>query len=126
MVECRSLIQKTAVGVNQAVSGVDHKYDNFSFGQASPGCISHPAIERASRFMKARHVDQNELSVRISANSNNALAGSLRLWGDNGDLLANNLIQQRRFPNVRTAPDGHEACTIWARVAHYGCAGTYH
>ena len=55
--------------------------------------------------MEARRVDEHELRVIVRDDAADAVARRLRLMGNNGDLFANEVVDERRFTDVRPPHD---------------------
>ena len=78
--------------------------------------VHHAAIELRRGPVNPRRIDKNNLRGRMLAlplwhfhHPVNPGARGLRFGRHDGDLLANERIQQRRLARVRTPDDGDEA-----------------
>ena len=67
--------------------------------------IVHIVAEARARLMEARRVDEHELRVLVRDDAADAVARRLRLMGNNGDLFANEVVDERRFTDVRPPHD---------------------
>ena len=76
----------------------------------------HAPVKRVDGLVYAGRIDENDLPGRTLAafrstltNPLNAIARGLRLARDDGELFADQRVQQRRFACVGTADDGDES-----------------
>ncbi len=72
----------------------------------------HLPIEHGFGVVNARSVDEDDLAFGAGDDALDAIAGGLRLGSDDGNFLADVMIQQRGFAGVWTADDGDEAGTF--------------
>ena len=84
--------------------------------QAPP---NHRAVEPALRLENAGRVDEHDLRFARDRDAAHDIARGLHLGRDDGDLGADQRVDQRRFAGVRRADDGDEAaarCHAFART----------
>src|SRR5262249_12977354 len=92
----------------------DHQ-DQVAAFQRGMNFLHHLAVEPAVRSVDAGRINQDDLSRRTPAlrlnvdYALNAGARGLRLFRHNGDLFADQSVQQRAFAGVRPADDGNES-----------------
>ncbi|MEJ0009907.1 MAG: hypothetical protein WDN72_04895 [Alphaproteobacteria bacterium] len=60
----------------------------------------HRLLEALLRFEQSRHVEEDELRPSLRQHAGDARARRLRLGGDDGDLGAQQRVEQRRFARV--------------------------
>src|SRR5579863_9356272 len=114
----REIGEKAAVFTIHPPARGDYADHHFTFVETAPCRFDHAAVERAVRFMQAGRVDQDHLGIGIAANSDDAPASGLRLGRYDGDLLADDAIEQGRFADVGASAESHEAGAMPARAIH--------
>jgi hypothetical protein len=112
MTEAGCLHQESPIGFGELIPCFNHSDNHFPFAQTSPSGLDHSAIERSSRLVKARCIDQNKLSVGVGADAENTPASGLGLGRDDGDLLSNELVHEGRLADVGPAADCDKTCTV--------------
>ena len=73
---------------------IDEKKHHINLGEAVHGDFHHLHIERFPRAVQSRGVEEDHLVVRFVDDADDAVAGSLRLRGDDGNLLAEKAVEQ--------------------------------
>src|SRR6478735_12234108 len=102
------------IGWAEAVSGVNQQQDEIARLQRGVNFLHHFAVETAIRLVHARRIDEDDLTSRALAfclNVENALdvhARGLRLFRDDGDLFADERVEQSALTGVGSADDGNE------------------
>ena len=89
------------VGIGRA-RGVDQQHGLVGIGRAGPGRGDHRAVEPAARLENAGRVDEDQLRLP-DGDAEEAGAGGLHLGRDDRQLLADELVEQRRFSGVGRA-----------------------
>jgi hypothetical protein len=59
--------------------------------------------------MHSRGVEKNQLGVRIISDAGYFISRRLRLIGNNGYFIADDLVEKSRFPGVGTSDDAYES-----------------
>ena len=89
--------------------GVGDEQENVDAFEGRGDFAHHLLVQDGVGFVKARCIDEDDLAFGRIDDALNAVAGGLRLGGDDGDFLADEAIEQRGFSGVRAANDGDEA-----------------
>ncbi len=102
--------------------GADEMHDGVSVLGARPGRADHGPVQPAARGEDARGVDQHDLRLAGHRHAAHGEAGGLHLAGDDGDLGADQAVDQGRFAGVGGADDGGEAgaggSILWGDGGH--------
>src|ERR1043166_6037586 len=69
------------------------------------------------RTMNSRRVEEHDLRVGIISHAENPRTRRLRLVRHDGELLADEAVEERRFAGVRTSDEGDEAPLHGAALA---------
>ena len=85
---------------------LDHQNHGVHVRDGAFDDVHHIVSELRPGLVEARRIDENELTVLAVDDGADAVAGRLRLVGNNGDLLADDGVGQRGFADVRTACNG--------------------
>ena len=101
-------LEHVAVAPAHRLRHIDHQAQHIDFGDGLHGGIHHPHVHAMQRPVNARRVEEHHLRIGIVAYAKNARARRLRLVGHNGQLLANQLVQQRRLAGIGAANEGDE------------------
>ena len=88
---------------------IDYQHDGIGAVRAFPGGLDHGAVEATLGLEDARRVDEDDLCLAVQRDAEQARPGRLRLGAGDGDLLADELIDQGRFACVRRADHRNEA-----------------
>ena len=75
--------------------------------------------------MDTRRIEKNHLGIGTGQDAKQAVAGRLRLWGNNGDFLAQQLVDQRRFAHVRPPDHGNKTRPVIGRQSRQEAAVHY-
>ena len=70
--------------------------------------VVEPLPHQGARLVDARRVDEDDLRLGPVQHAADLVAGRLRLVRDDRDLLAEDLVEQRRLAHVGAADEGHE------------------
>src|SRR6185369_15482480 len=89
--------------------GVDHEEKEVDAFESGGDFVHHLATESGVGVVKAGRVDENDLTFGSGNDALDAVAGGLRLGGDDGDFLADEAVEERGFAGVRAADDSDEA-----------------
>src|ERR1700722_9092102 len=81
--------------------------------------VHHLAAENVLGFVDAGRIDQHDLRVVAIQNSLDAVAGSLRLGRNDGDLASNKSIYERGLTGVGAADNCHETRFKWHEIKLY-------
>ena len=109
---------------------VEHHADDVHVAHRVERGVHHPHVHPVRRLVNARRVDEHDLPVRIVADTEDAVARGLRLVGDDGELRADEAVEQRGLAGVRQADERDEtrfhagslagcaagSCTTWRRT----------
>ena len=88
----------------------DHEHHEVRVGQRRGGGAIHGAIERAPLAeMQPGRIDERQLHARTIEHAEHAMPRGLRPRRDDGQLLADQRIEQRRLADVGTADQRGEA-----------------
>jgi hypothetical protein len=68
--------------------------------------------------MNARCVQEDQLGSWLMGHAKDAMAGSLGLFRGYGKLLAQELVEKRRFPYVRRTENADEPGFKWSLIVH--------
>ncbi len=71
--------------------------------------VHHLAAKRGVRVVQSGRVDEHNLAALLRHDALDAVSCGLRLGCDDGDLLADQVIEQRRFAGIGAADNGNEA-----------------
>src|SRR6266852_769020 len=118
--EVRKVGEKRAILRMEPRTGLHHASYHLALCETSARRLDHPAVERAVRLMEARRVDQNNLRVRIVADTEDTPARGLRLGCDDRHLLLDDTIEQGGLADVATAAERHKARAMGAIGVHDG------
>ena len=66
----------------------------------------HIFIELVVAAVLSRRVGEHQLQIALGVHPHDAGAGGLRLVRHNGDLAADDGVEQRGFPHIRLADNG--------------------
>ena len=94
-----------------AALGVDQHQDDIGILGAAPGGRHHRRVEPAARLEDAGRVDEDDLRIVVRGDAAHDGARRLHLVGDDRDLRADQLVDQRRLAGVRRADQRDEAGT---------------
>ena len=94
-----------------------HQYQHHIAGfQCFVDLLQHPPVEVRAGLVDAGSIDKDDLRRRMHAlarrnldHPGDAIAGSLRLGGDDGDLFAGQGVEQCAFTGVRPAENGDKS-----------------
>jgi hypothetical protein len=98
----------TVVGA-VALGGVDHPDHHVGFADGGVGHAHHAGVHGEEGLDQPGGVDKGELAVRAVDVAEDPVARGLRLVGGDGDLLADQPVQQGGLARGRTSHDGDEA-----------------
>src|SRR5207244_2585272 len=77
--------------------------------QAAHGGLHHALVHAVGRLVDAGRVEEDDLAVGPVQDGQDAVAGRLRLVGDDRDLVAHQPVDERGLAHVGPADDGDEA-----------------
>src|SRR5271157_4410648 len=99
-----------------AARSVHQHEDEVAGFESFVDLLQHSAIEMRAGLVNAGSVDKDDLRRRMDAlarrnldHSNDAVAGGLRLGGDDGHLFAGKGVEQRAFADVGPAENGDKS-----------------
>ena len=95
-------MRRDAAGIHDEQKDVD----TFDCGS---NFVHHLAAERGIGRVQARSIDEHDLAALLRHDALNAIARGLRFRCNDGDLLSDQVIQQRGFSRVGAADNGHKA-----------------
>ena len=101
-----------------AFARVDHDADQIGFVRAAPGGRHHGAVEAALGREDARRIDEDNLRLAIDGDATDERARRLHLVRDDGDLGADERVQQRRLAGIGSADQRNKAA---AGVGSHRC-----
>ena len=84
----------------------------------------HVIAQTGTRLVQTRRVLKDKLTVSLGHNTGDARARRLRLIGHNGNLCADQPIEQCRFADIRLAYNGNDG-TLFYTHAYSPCFSTY-
>ena len=84
--------------------GVDHQRHEIGVRRPGPGGSRHGAVEPALGLKDARRVDQDDLALALKRDAEHRRPGRLRLVRDDGDLGADQRVDQRGLAGCSGAP----------------------
>ena len=96
----------------EAALGINNKKDDISILRAAPGRLNHRAVQPAVRFKDTRRIDQHHLGFAVHGDAHQAHARRLRLGTDDGHLLADQCIHERRLSCIWSAHNCHESAFL--------------
>ena len=97
-----------------ALARIDQHADQIGLVRAAPGRRHHGAVEPPLRREDSRRIDEDELRLAFERDAADQRAGGLHLVRDDGDLGADQRVEQRRLAGIGRADQRDEAA---ARVA---------
>ena len=97
-----------AVAVARLHRRVDDQRQHVDLAHRFERDVHHPHVQPVRRLVHARCVDEHHLPIRIVLHANDACARRLRLVGDDGELLADDAVEQRGLAGVRPAEERDE------------------
>ena len=87
---------------------IHHEADDVHFAHRFDGGVHHLHVHPVERTVNARRIDEHDLGVRVVAHAVNPRPRRLRLVGDDGELGADDPVEQRRLAGIRTADERDE------------------
>ena len=88
---------------------IDDEEDGVDFLQSALCRLDHVLAELVLWLVDARRVEEDDLGIRLRQDAEDAVLRGLRLIAHDGDLLADQRVDERRLADVRAADDGDEA-----------------
>ena len=88
--------------------GVDEVQDHVGIAQRMDRGGAHDLLQGDGGFEQSRRVDEHGLGVAEGQDAGDALARGLRARAGDGELLADEPVEERRLADVRLADDGNE------------------
>jgi hypothetical protein len=93
----------------QALVRVDKDSDDVGVLRAAPGAADHGAVEPAAWGKDAGRINKNELRHALDGDAADERAGGLHFRRDDGDLGADERVEQRRLAGIRRADQRNKA-----------------
>src|SRR5690606_3515880 len=91
---------------------LDDEEDDVHLLDRAERLLHHVAVQPLPRAVDARRVEEGNLGVRQGEHAQDAVSRGLRLGRDDGDLLAEQAVEQRALAHVRPADDRAEAGSV--------------
>jgi len=95
------------VPVPEGLGGVDEEAEQVRGLERRIDEVHHPAVQRVERLVDAGVVDENDLAFLRCLDAQDADARRLRLIRDDGDLLAEERVEEGGFSDVGPTEQGH-------------------
>ena len=95
------------VPVAEGLGGVDEEAEKVGGLERGIDEVHHPAVQGVERLVDAGIVDEDDLAFLRCLDAQDADARRLRLVRDDGDLLAEEGVEEGGFPDVGPAEQGH-------------------
>ena len=102
-------LQQLVIGVLVAGVHVDDQRDEVDVASGLLGDLIQGGAQPALARMQPGRVDQRQLIAGRRQDSQDAGAGGLRLGADDGDLLPQQPVEERRLAGAGPSNEGHEA-----------------
>ena len=118
------LFQEHGIAQRADGGGVDHEEKEIDAFYGGGDFVHHLAAEGGVCVVETGRVDEDDLTFGACDDALDAVAGGLRLRGDDGDFLADEAIEERGFAGIGAADDGDEAGTV--RFFRFGANGLGH
>ncbi len=103
----RSVLDDELVAVAEGQGGVDEEAEEVGRLQGREDEVHHPPVEGVERLVDAGVVDEDDLAPVRGLDAQDADPGRLGLVRDDGDLLAEQGIDESGFADVGTAEEGY-------------------
>ena len=97
------------VAVAEGLGGVDEEAEQVGRLERGVDEAHHPPVEGVERLVDAGIVDEDDLALVGRLDAQDADPGRLGLVRDDGDLLAQDGVDEGGFADVRTPEEGHVA-----------------
>src|ERR1700691_1852278 len=88
---------------------VHHQEQQVALAESAAHGVDHALGQERIGLMDAGGVEEDDLGIRKGEHALDGRAGGLGLVGDDGDLGADDLVQQRGFTGVGAAENGNKA-----------------
>ena len=88
--------------------GIDQQYGDVGVTGSAPGAAHHCPLEPAARLEDAGRVHEDDLGGAVDADAEHARARGLRLGRDNGNLGADQAVEQGGLAGIGRAQQGDE------------------
>src|SRR5213079_2995426 len=75
--------------------------DHICIVESAPRGRTHRFLKRIARTEQPRGVEDNHLCILVAIDANDAIASGLRLRARDAQLLSDDAVEKRRFPDVR-------------------------
>ncbi len=102
------LLDDIVITFAESFFDIDHEEDHIDFLQGILCDFDHEIPKLMLWFMDSRCIDEDHLRFIGRIDSLYFITGRLRLVAHNGDFLADNTVQESRFPDVRSSDDGNK------------------
>ena len=109
MIDVRELGQDRVGLLVDAFAGVEQHADQIGVMRPAPGGRDHGAIEPPLRQEDAGRIDQDDLGVVVDHDAADQRARGLHLARDDGDLGADQRVDQRGLADIGRADQRDEA-----------------
>jgi hypothetical protein len=108
----RQQIQDEPIAGARTARDIDDQHDDVDLTERIERRIDHPAIHPVHRLVNPRRVDEHELRLRQVLDADDPMSGGLRLVGDDGEFLPDEVVEQRGLtrvgpPDQRDEPGPH-------------------
>ncbi len=101
--------QPPTVVVHRAVRGIHQHHDQIGIPGALPRCRNHGAFKTNLWHKNSRRIDEDQLTGTGLGDAQHPAPGGLNLGADDGQLAADQGVQQRRLAGVGGADQGDKA-----------------
>ena len=91
------------------LGGIDQVQDHVGVAKRVNRGGAHDLLERDGGLEEAGRVDEHDLGVVEGEDAGDAIARGLGALARNGELLADEPVEERRLTHVRLADDGDES-----------------
>jgi hypothetical protein len=108
----RDFLQNGAV-LRPEAQRLDHEEREVGIARRLGGAAVEPAMQRAPRLrLLPGRIDEDVLAVRLREDPGDEVARGLRLGRDDGNLLADQAVEQARLAGVGTPGDADRAAAM--------------
>jgi hypothetical protein len=91
-----------------AIGAIDEEEDDVGIAKGLECGGAHDVLQRNGGFEQSGGVDEDDLRVVEGQYAGDAIAGGLGPRARDGELLADEAVEQRGLPDVRLSDDGDE------------------
>ena len=102
-------VEHEAVALPRRLRHVHDEAEHIDLANRVDRGVDHPHVHPVQRAVDARRVEVHHLGIGVVSDPQNPRPRRLGLVGHDGELAADQAVQQRRFPRIRPADEGHES-----------------